>query len=47
MSSTPTATALAAINVWLFLAYELLILRHGVYADLATAWRYALGMWSG
>ncbi len=38
---------LALANLWLLTAYELLILRHGVYGDLATTWRYALGLWSG
>ena len=35
---------LAAINLWLFVAYELLIMRHGVYGSLATTWRYAIGL---
>jgi hypothetical protein len=35
---------LAAINLWLFVAYELLIMRHGVYGSLATTWRYAVGL---
>ena len=38
---------LAAAGLWLFLAYELLVLRHGVYGDLATTWQYALGLWQG
>ena len=39
--------ALALAGLWLFVAYELLVLRHGVYPDLTEAWRYALGRWSG
>ena len=38
---------LALANLWLFTAYELLAIRHGVYGTLAETWRYALGMWSG
>jgi hypothetical protein len=39
--------ALALAGLWLFVAYELLVLRHGVYPDLTEAWRYALGRWRG
>ena len=39
--------ALALANLWLFVAYELLIFRHGVYGSLAVTWRYALGAWAG
>jgi hypothetical protein len=39
--------ALALAGLWLFIAYELLVLRHGVYPDLIQAWQYALGHWSG
>lgn len=35
---------LAAVNVWLFVAYELLVMRHGIYGNLATTWRYAVGL---
>ena len=38
---------LALTNLWLFTAYELLAIRHGVYGSLAETWRYALGMWTG
>ena len=38
---------LALTNLWLFSAYELLAIRHGVYGSLAETWRYALGMWTG
>ena len=38
---------LALANFWLLIAYELLILRHGVYGNLTTAWRYGLGLWGG
>jgi len=38
---------LALANLWLLVAYELLVLRHGVYGNLSTTWRYALGLWSG
>jgi len=39
--------ALAAAELWLLIAYELLIMRHGVYGNLQTTWQYALGLWSG
>lgn len=44
----PIAIGLLTLaGLWLFVAYELLILRHGVYGNLTTTWRYALGLWSG
>lgn len=36
-----------AAELWLFTAYELLVLRHGVYGSLMTTWRYAIGLWNG
>ena len=38
---------LVVAELWLFVAYELLVLRHGVYGSLISTWRYALGLWSG
>jgi hypothetical protein len=38
--------ALSLVGLWLFVAYELLVLRHGVYGNLLTTWQYALGLWS-
>jgi hypothetical protein len=37
----------AGTELWLLVAYELLILRHGVYGDLLTTWSHALGLWNG
>jgi hypothetical protein len=39
--------ALVIAELWLFVAYELLVLRHGVYGSLTTTWKYAVGMWAG
>ncbi len=38
---------LALANLWLFVAYEVLIMRHGHYGNLVDTWRYALGLWGG
>ncbi len=38
---------LVVAEMWLFSSYELLVLRHGVYADLTTAWLHAVGLWGG
>ena len=38
---------LAAANLWLFVAYEMLIMRHGHYGSLIDTWRYGLGLWGG
>ncbi len=37
---------LVVAELWLFMAYELLVLRHGVYGNLISTWRYALGLWN-
>ena len=36
--------ACALYGVWLFTAYELLVLRHGAYGSLFEVWRYGLGL---
>lgn len=36
--------ALTAWNVWILFAYEMLIIRHGVYPTLAQTVRYAIGL---